>query len=329
MIDKFGRKITYLRLSVTDRCNFRCTYCMSENVEFLPKKDLLTLEELETICSVFIDKGITKIRISGGEPLVRKNIIQLFQKLGKKLNTSNLNELTLTTNGSQLKEYSSYLYDSGVRRVNISLDTLDEKKFHLITKKNNFQSVFEGIKAAKKSNLKIKINTVALKGINDDEINNLISWCGDNQFDLTLIETMPLGDTDILRSNNYLSLSTVKKELMNKWTMEDINFSSGGPAKYSYIKEAKIKLGMITPMSNNFCSSCNRIRVTCTGKIYMCLGQNNSVDLKKALRSQKSYHSLENLIDQSIIEKPKEHNFTTKEFSGSSIIERNMNVTGG
>ena len=329
MIDQFGREITYLRLSVTDRCNFRCTYCMSENVEFLPKKDLLSLEELELVCSVFIDKGVKKIRISGGEPLVRKNIIQLFESLGKKLNKSNLKELTLTTNGSELKKYSNYLYDAGVRRVNISLDTLDEKKFHLITKKNNIQSVFEGIKAAQKSKLDIKINTVVLKGINDNEINNLISWCGSNKFDLTLIETMPLGNTDVIRSKNYLSLSKLKKELMNKWTIEDINFNSGGPAKYSYIKEADIKLGMITPMSNNFCSGCNRIRVTCTGKIYMCLGQNNSVDLKKALRSKKSYQSLENLINQSIIEKPKKHNFTTEELSGSSIIERTMNVTGG
>tara|TARA_Y100001970_G_C14156341_1_gene815777 strand:- start:41 stop:949 length:909 start_codon:yes stop_codon:yes gene_type:complete len=302
---------------------------MSEDVSFLPKKDLLTLEELEIICSVFINKGIKKIRISGGEPLVRKNIIQLFERLGKKLNNSNLDELTLTTNGSQLKKYSSYLYDAGVRRVNISLDTLDEKKFHLITKKNNILSVFEGIKAAQNSKLKIKINTVVLKGINDDEIDDLILWCGENKFDLTLIETMPLGDTDILRSTNYLSLSKVKKELMKRWTLEDINFSSGGPAKYSIIKEANIKLGMITPMSNNFCSGCNRIRVTCTGKIYMCLGQNNSIDLKKALRSKQSYRSLENLIDQSIIEKPKKHNFTTAEFSGSSIIERTMNITGG
>ncbi len=329
MIDPFGRKINYLRLSVTDRCDFRCTYCMAENVKFLPRNDLLSLEELEAICSVFINKGIQKIRISGGEPLVRKNIMMLFQSLGKKLLESPLQELTLTTNGSQLKKYSGQLYNYGVRRVNISLDTLNEKKFHLITRKDNFNSVLEGIKAAKKSKLKVKINTVVLKGINDDEIDSLITWCGANDFDLTLIETMPLGDTGVLRSNNYLSLSELKNSLMKNWTIKDINFKSGGPARYSYIKEANLRLGMITPMSRNFCSDCNRIRITCTGKIYMCLGQNNSIDLKEALRSKKSFQSLENLIDQSIYQKPKKHNFTIEELSNSSRINRTMNVTGG
>ena len=329
MIDPFGRKINYLRLSVTDRCDFRCTYCMAENVKFLPRTDLLTLEELEKICSVFINKGIKKIRISGGEPLVRKNIMKLFQNLGKKLTESSLQELTLTTNGSQLNKYSSDLYNYGVRRVNISLDTLSEKKFHLITRKNNFHSVIDGINAAKKSRLKVKINTVVLKGINDEEIDSLITWCGKNNFDLTLIETMPLGDTGVLRSNNYLSISELKKRLMQNWTIKDINFKSGGPARYSYIQEADLRLGMITPMSRNFCSDCNRLRVTCTGKIYMCLGQNNSIDLKEALRSHKSIQALENLIDQSIYEKPKKHNFTIEEFSDSSKIDRTMNVTGG
>ncbi len=329
MIDPFGRKITYLRLSVTDRCDFRCTYCMSEDVTFLPKKDLLSLEELELICSVFIDKGIKKIRISGGEPLVRKNILSLFGKIGKKLNKSNLEELTLTTNGNQLERFSDDLYNSGVKRINISLDTLNESKFQMLTKKNNFQSVLRGIESAKKANLKIKINTVLLKKINEDEINDLIEWCGQNGFDLTLIETMPLGKTNGLTSENFISLSDFKNKLSRNWTLENLNYSSGGPARYCYVKEANIKLGMITPLSNNFCSDCNRIRVTCTGKIYMCLGQNNYIDLKEALRSKESYQSLENLIDKSLSKKPREHSFSSTEFFDSPIIKRTMNVTGG
>ena len=332
LIDPFNRHITYLRLSVTDRCDLRCTYCMPEKMTFLNKKEVLSFEEMYKLCSGFIQLGIKKIRITGGEPLVRKGIMDFFEMLSPHL-SSQLEELTLTTNGTQLNKYASQLYANGVRRVNISLDTLDPKKFKIITRIGSLQDVLLGIEAAKDANLKIKINCVALKNINDDEVDKFINWCVKKDFDLTFIETMPMGDIgNETRLNHFLSLDELKKSISSKFELEDISFSSGGPAKYSRIKGSDIKLGFITPLSHNFCSSCNRIRVDATGVLHQCLGQSNSLDFRKILRDPGTTDAdlLEN-IRKSIKQKPEKHSFAY-DYSKERIegkVDRHMSLTGG
>jgi cyclic pyranopterin phosphate synthase len=329
MIDPFGRHVTYLRVSVTDRCDFRCIYCMSEDMTFLPKADILTLEELDRLCGAFVRKGVRKLRLTGGEPLVRRNIMSLVRNLGRHLETGALDELTLTTNGSQLSRFADELVDCGVRRVNISLDTLDEAKFHAITRWGQLGKVLEGLAAAKRAGLAIKINTVALKGVNDDEYDNLLAWCGDEGFDLTFIETMPLGDIDGDRTDQYLPLSKVRERLEERWTLEDSDHRTGGPARYTRVKETGGRLGFITPLTHNFCESCNRVRLTCTGTLYMCLGQEDAADLRAPLRRSESDNLLEDAIDEAIGRKPKGHDFKIDRQNNRPAVGRHMSVTGG
>ena len=332
LIDPFNRHITYLRLSVTDRCDLRCTYCMSEKMTFLNKKEVLTFEEMYKLCSGFIKVGIKKIRITGGEPLVRKGIMDLFEMLKPHLSTD-LDELTLTTNGTQLCKYAKQLFTHGVRRINVSLDTLDPVKFKLITRIGNLQDVLTGIEAAKDANLRVKINCVALKNINENEIDKFINWCIEKDFDLTFIETMPMGDIgNENRLNHFLSLDELKKNITQRYDLEDISFSTGGPARYSKISGSDIKLGFITPLSHNFCSSCNRVRIDATGVMHQCLGQSNSLDFRKILRDPLSTKNdlLEN-IKNSVNQKPEKHSFAY-DFSRENIkgqINRHMSLTGG
>ena len=328
LIDSFQRKISYIRVSVTDRCDFRCTYCMSEDMEFLPKKDVLSLEELDRLCNTFIDLGVKKLRITGGEPLVRKNIIQLFNNLGKKLGKG-LEELTLTTNGSQLDRYAEKLFNCGVRRINISLDSLEKDKFKKITRNGDFDKVLKGIMAAKKVGLKIKINTVALKGINDDEILKLVNWCGENKFSLTFIEVMPMGEIGEKRINQYMSLTEVKSLIQQKYSITNDPLRTAGPARYVHCHETDQKIGFITPHTHNFCELCNRVRITCTGEMYMCLGQQDKVDLKKPLRKSENNHLLKNTIQEAILRKPKGHDFLIEKTENEKFVPRHMNVTGG
>ncbi|MEM7123295.1 MAG: GTP 3',8-cyclase MoaA [Pseudomonadota bacterium] len=328
LVDPFGREVSYIRISVTDRCDFRCVYCMSEDMTFLPKKDLLTLEELERVAAAFIELGVEKIRMTGGEPLVRKGIMQLFHGIGSHLGNG-LEELTVTTNGTQLPRFAEELFAAGVRRVNISLDTLDPTKFKAITRWGSFEKVMEGLHAAKAAGLAIKINAVALKGVNEDEYDTMIAWCGDNGFDLTLIETMPLGDIDGDRTDQYLPLSVVRSRLKKNWTLTDIPYRTGGPARYVEISETGQKLGFITPMTHNFCESCNRVRLTCTGTLYMCLGQEDAADLKTPLRSSESNGPLIEAIHEAIARKPKGHDFVIDRRQNKPAVGRHMSVTGG
>jgi GTP 3',8-cyclase len=329
LIDPFGRHVTYLRVSVTDRCDFRCTYCMSEHMTFLPKKDLLTLEELDRLCSAFIAKGVRKLRITGGEPLVRKNILWLFHALSRHLNGGTLDELTLTTNGSQLPNFAVQLKDTGVRRINISLDTLKPDRFKAITRWGDFGQVMAGIDAAEKAGLAVKLNAVALKGVNEDEFDDLIRFAHGRGFDLTLIETMPMGDIDGDRTDQYLPLSIVRARLMDRWTLEEIPFRTGGPARYVRIKETGGRLGFITPMTHNFCESCNRVRLTCTGTLYMCLGQDDAADLRSPLRASQDDALLMQAIDEAISRKPKGHDFIIDRRTKQPAVARHMSVTGG
>ena len=328
LVDPFKRKISYIRISVTDRCDFRCTYCMSEEMHFLPKKDLLSLEELERLSSVFIDLGVKKIRITGGEPLVRKNILQLFNSVGKKIG-SGLEELTVTTNGSQLERYAKDLFKNGVKRINISLDTLDKNKFKLITKIGDFNKVIRGINAAKEAGMKIKINTVALKGINDNEILNLVNWCGENKFGLTFIEVMPMGEIGEKRADQYMPLTDVKSLIQTKYSLSDDPLKTGGPARYVHCHETDQKIGFITPHTHNFCETCNRVRITCTGVMYMCLGQEDKVDLKKPLRKSENNEFLKETIYEAISRKPKGHDFEIERKQDEKFVPRHMSVTGG
>ncbi len=328
LIDSFERKISYLRVSVTDRCDFRCTYCMSEDMEFLPKKDVLSLEELDRLCSTFIDLGVKKLRVTGGEPLVRKNIMQLFNNLGNKLGKG-LDELTLTTNGSQLDKYAEDLFKSGVRRVNISLDTLDKNKFKKITRIGNFNKVIKGINVAKKAGLKIKINTVALKGVNDNEILNLVNWCGQNKFSLTFIEVMPMGEIGENRIDQYMPLTEVKKLIQTKYSITKDSLRTSGPATYVHCHETNQKIGFITPHTHNFCELCNRVRITCTGEMYMCLGQQDKADLKKPLRQSENNQILKQVIHEAISRKPKGHDFIIDRKKDEEFVPRHMNTTGG
>ena len=328
LIDPFKRKISYVRVSVTDRCDFRCTYCMSEDMEFLPKKDVLSLEELDRLCNTFIDLGVKKLRITGGEPLVRKNIIQLFSNLGKKLGQG-LEELTLTTNGSQLDRYAKDLFDNGVKRINVSLDSLEKNKFKKITRVGDLEKVINGIMVAKEAGLKIKINTVALKGINDNEILNLVNWCGENKFALTFIEVMPMGEIGEKRADQYMPLTEVKSLIQTKYSLTEDSLRTGGPARYVHCHETDQKIGFITPHTHNFCELCNRVRITCTGEMYMCLGQQDKADLKIPLRKSENDQLLKDVIYEAISRKPKGHDFVIERKENEQFVPRHMNVTGG
>jgi GTP 3',8-cyclase len=330
MIDPFGRHITYLRVSVTDRCDFRCVYCMAEDMTFLPKAEILSLEELDRLCSAFIGLGVKKLRLTGGEPLVRKNIMFLFRALSRHLESGALEELTLTTNGSQLAKYADELRTLGVRRVNVSVDTLDPQKFTAITRWGRLDKVQEGLAAARTAGLQIKINAVALKGVNEDEIDDLVAWCGREGFDLTLIEVMPMGDIGgEMRLDQYLPLSVVRARLSQRWTLDEIDYRTGGPARYVRVRETGGRLGFITPLTHNFCESCNRVRVTCTGTLYMCLGQEDAADLRVPLRASESDTLLEAAIHEAIARKPKGHDFIIDRRHTGPAVRRHMSVTGG
>jgi cyclic pyranopterin phosphate synthase len=328
MIDPFGRTISYLRVSVTDRCDFRCVYCMAEDMVFLPKSDLLTLEELERLCRAFIRRGVKKLRLTGGEPLVRRNIMQLINRLGAEVGHG-LEELTLTTNGSQLAKYAGDLVQAGVKRINVSIDTLDEQKFAAITRWGRLPQVLDGVMAAKDAGLKVKINAVALKGVNEDEFDGMIEWCGTHGFDLCLIETMPMGEVDEDRTAQYLPLSLVRARLGRRWTLTDSSYATGGPARYMSIAETGQRLGFITPMTHNFCESCNRVRLTCTGTLYMCLGQDDAADLRAPLRASENDATLDAAITEAIARKPKGHDFVIDRRHARPAVARHMSVTGG
>jgi cyclic pyranopterin phosphate synthase len=328
LLDPFGRSVSYLRVSVTDRCDFRCTYCMSETMSFLPKKEVLTLDELYRLCSIFIDRGVKRIRLTGGEPLVRKNIIELVRRLGERLKDG-LDELTITTNGSQLSRYADELVDCGVRRINVSLDTLDPEKFQRITRWGDFAKVMQGIEAAQHAGLKIKINTVALKGFNEQEIPALIDFTHGRGMDLTLIETMPMGEIDEDRTEQYIPLSDVRKKIEQHFTLVDAPVRTGGPARYVTVKETGGQLGFITPMTHNFCESCNRVRLTCTGKLFMCLGQDDAADFRALLRSNAHDMQLVTAIDAAIARKPKGHDFIIGRENPRPAVARHMSATGG
>ncbi len=329
LIDPFGRTVSYLRVSVTDRCNYRCVYCMSENMTFLPKSDLLTLEELERLCAAFIRRGVDKLRITGGEPLVRRNVMSLFRNLGRHLESGGLRELTLTTNGSRLAEFAHEIHDCGVRRINVSLDSLDPGKFNDVTRWGRLDDVMRGLEAAKSAGLEIKINAVALKGFNDDELDDLVAWAGREGFDLTFIETMPLGEIDEDRTDRYLPLSAVREHLERRWTLEETDYQTGGPARYLTVKETGRRLGLITPLTHNFCESCNRVRLTCTGTLYMCLGQEDAADLRTPLRMSEGDGRLMDAIDEAIGRKPKGHDFVIDRAGADPAVGRHMSVTGG
>ena len=329
MTDPFGRAITYLRVSVTDRCDFRCTYCMAEDMTFLPKKDLLSLEELERVCSVFIGKGVRKLRLTGGEPLVRRNVMELVRQLSRHLESGALDELTLTTNGSQLSRFAGELAQHGVKRINVSLDTLDAAKFRAITRWGELSKVLAGIDAAQAAGLHIKINAVALKDFNDHELPDLMLWAHGRGMDLTVIETMPMGEIDADRTDQYLPLSQLRADLERRFTLSDIPYKTGGPARYVTVEETGGKLGFITPMTHNFCESCNRVRLTCTGTLYMCLGQEDAADLRAPLRTSEGNDLLANAIDEAIGRKPKGHDFIIDRRTNRPSVSRHMSVTGG
>lgn len=329
MIDPFGRAITYLRVSVTDRCDFRCVYCMAEDMAFLPRKDLLSLEELDRLCTVFIEKGVRKLRLTGGEPLVRKNIMHLVRELSRHLRSGALEELTLTTNGSQLWRFAGELADAGVRRINVSLDTLDPEKYHAITRWGHLDKVMAGIDAAQQAGLGIKINAVALRGFNDMEMPVILRWAHGRGMDMTVIETMPMGEIDADRTDQYLPLSVLRAQLERQFTLTDIPFRTGGPARYVEVAETGGRLGFITPMTHNFCESCNRVRLTCTGTLYMCLGQEDAADLRAPLRASEGNELLSAAIDEAIGRKPKGHDFIIDRRTNRPSVSRHMSVTGG
>jgi cyclic pyranopterin phosphate synthase len=329
LIDPFNRSISYLRVSVTDRCDFRCVYCMAEDMSFLPKKDILSLEELDRVSSAFIERGVRKLRLTGGEPLVRRNIMELVRSLSRHLKTGALEELTLTTNGSQLRRYADDLAGHGVRRINISLDTRDAAKFRAITRWGDLAKVLDGIEAALAAGLQVKINMVALKDANEDEIIPMLEWCHGRGMDLTLIETMPLGDIDSDRTDQYLPLSLVRTRLAECFTLDDIAHRTGGPARYVRVKETGGRLGFITPLTHNFCESCNRVRLTCTGTLYMCLGQEDSADLRAPLRASEGNELLHAAISEALSRKPKGHDFIIDRRHKKPALARHMSVTGG
>jgi GTP 3',8-cyclase len=330
MIDPFGRHISYLRVSVTDRCDFRCVYCMAEDMAFLPKADLLTLEEMDRLCSAFVAKGVRKLRLTGGEPLVRKNVMWLIRRLSRHIESGALDELTLTTNGSQLGKYAAELAACGVKRVNVSIDTLDPAKFTAITRWGKLGPVLDSIKAANDAGIKIKINTVALKGVNDDEAFDLIDWAGREGHDITFIEVMPMGDIGGEdRLDQYLPISLLRAKLKTRYMLEEIDYRTGGPARYVRIAETGQRVGFITPLTHNFCESCNRVRLTCTGMLYMCLGQDDSADLRAPLRASADDALLMEALDEAISRKPKGHDFIIDRRHKGPAVQRHMSVTGG
>ena len=329
LVDPFGRAVDYIRISVTDRCDFRCVYCMAEEMTFLPKKDLLTLEELEQVCRTFMSMGTRRIRLTGGEPLVRRNIIQLIRNLGAEVKSGQLDELTITTNGSQLTKMADDLAEAGVRRLNVSIDTLDAHKFKLITRWGDLDKVLDGMKAARDSGLSIKLNAVALKGVNEDELVDMVAWAGDQGYDMTIIEVMPMGDIgNETRVDQYLPVSVVRSRLAKRFTLTDSDYVSAGPARYVNVAETGRRLGFITPLTHNFCESCNRIRMTCTGQLYLCLGQDDSADLALALRSG-GKEALKSAIIGAISRKPLGHDFMIDRGSPNQAVSRHMSVTGG
>jgi GTP 3',8-cyclase len=327
LIDRYGRRITYLRVSVTDRCDFRCVYCMAEDMQFLPKRDILSFEEIETIVSAFIARGVRKIRLTGGEPLVRRDIMRLVESVGSRIGHG-LEELTLTTNGSQLRRYAQGLAAAGVRRINVSLDTLDEARFRAITRRGRIADVLDGIDAAAEAGLRIKINMVAMRGVNEDEIEPMMAWAHGRGFGLTLIEGMPLGEVGIDRVESYLPLRELRARLMRKYLLEPTGHRTGGPARYDFVRETGGLLGFITPMSHNFCESCNRVRLTATGQLYMCLGQEDMVDLRRVLRSD-GPAALDAALDRAMQLKPKGHDFVLDRDHHEPALARHMSVTGG
>jgi cyclic pyranopterin phosphate synthase len=329
LTDPFGRAITYVRVSVTDRCDFRCVYCMAEDMQFLPKRDLLTLEELERLCSAFVEAGTRKIRITGGEPLVRRGIMALFGSLSRHLATGALDEVTLTTNGSQLAQFAAELAGSGVRRVNVSLDSLDPERFRAITRRGDLARVLAGIDAAQRAGLAVKINAVALKGVNDDELGDMVAWAHGRGIDVTFIEVMPLGDVDASRFDQYMPLTQVRARLAERFDLIDSTYRTGGPARYAQVRETGGRVGFITPLTHNFCESCNRVRVTCTGTLYMCLGQEDAADLRTPLRASEGNHLLHEALRGAIARKPKGHDFIIDRATRRPAVSRHMSVTGG
>jgi len=330
LIDPFARAITYLRVSVTDRCDFRCVYCMAEQMTFLPRRDLLTLEELDRLCTQFVGLGVRKLRVTGGEPLVRKNIMQFFRDMGRHLESGALDELTITTNGSQLRRFAEDLAAVGVRRVNVSLDTLDEKKFADITRWGRLAQVLDGIEAAQKAGLHVKINAVALRGTNDDEIHRLVEWCRDWGMDLTFIEVMPMGDLGGEdRLDQYYPLTEVRDDLSERWTLTETAERTGGPARYFRVEETGQRIGFITPLTHNFCESCNRVRLTCTGQLFMCLGQDDDKDLRAVMRDGASNEAIRDAIREAISRKPKGHDFDYSRQTVGGQVGRHMSLTGG
>jgi GTP 3',8-cyclase len=328
VIDPFGRSITYLRVSVTDRCDLRCVYCMAEDMTFLPRAEILTLEELERLAGVFVDLGVRKLRITGGEPLVRRNVLSLFERLGTRLGNG-LDELTLTTNGTQLARHAEALAAAGVRRINVSLDTLNPDRFARITRWGRIETVFAGLRAARAAGLAVKINTVALRGENEDEIPEMLAWCGDQGFDLCLIETMPMGEIDAARADQYLPLSLVRARLRQRFTLDETDYATGGPARYFNVRETGRRIGFITPMTHNFCESCNRVRLTVTGTLYMCLGQDDAADLRTVLRSGATDADLEVAVRAAIARKPRGHDFIIDRRHPTPAVTRHMSLTGG
>ena len=329
LIDPFGRTISYLRISVTDRCDFRCVYCMAENMQFLPKRELLSLEELDRIASAFVTRGTRKLRLTGGEPLVRRDVMQLFKRLSRHLDSGALDEVTLTTNGSLLYKFAPELAAYGVKRINVSLDTLDPQKFREITRRGDLATVLKGIEAARDQGMRVKINAVALKGVNEDEIESLMLWSHEHGMDLTVIEVMPLGDIEPGRIDQFLPLSVVRARLMDKYTLTDDPYRTGGPARYVRVKETGGLVGFITPLTHNFCESCNRVRMTCTGTLYMCLGQEDAADLRAAVRESEDDTLLHQAIDEAIARKPKGHDFIIDRRRSAPAVGRHMSVTGG
>ena len=328
MIDPFGRHISYLRVSVTDRCDLRCVYCMAEDMTFLPKREVLSLEELERLCGAFIDMGVRKIRLTGGEPLVRRDVMRLVDALGRRIGPVALEALTLTTNGTQLAKHAEGLVRAGVRRINVSLDTLDPEAFRAATRWGDVAKVQEGIFAARDAGLHIKINAVALRGLNEHEFDRMLAWCGEHGFDLCLIETMPMGEVAEDRTDRYLSLDVVRARLRLRWTLTESGYATGGPARYFDVAETGTRIGFITPLSHNFCESCNRVRLTCTGTLYMCLGQEDAADLRAPLRAGLRDDALKDAIRDAIARKPKGHDFVI-ERARPAAVARHMSVTGG
>ena len=330
LIDPFGRAITYLRVSVTDRCDLRCVYCMAEDMSFLPRAEILSLEEIERLTGAFIGLGVRRIRITGGEPLVRRNVLSLIAQLGARLAPGGgLDELTLTTNGTQLARFAPELAAAGVRRVNVSLDTLDADRFARITRWGQIERVFAGVRAAREAGLAVKINTVALRGENEDELGDMLAWCGEQGFDMTLIEAMPMGEIDALRADQYLPLSIVRARLRQRFTLEESDYATGGPARYFTVRETGRRLGFITPMTHNFCEGCNRVRLTVTGVLFMCLGQDDAADLRSVLRGGGDDAALEQAIRDAIARKPRGHDFVIDRRRPAASVGRFMSLTGG